>query len=145
MPLWAISCPGDFPLCLEFLPWAIWQRKFDRHFCTRGERGAAFDKEAASADSAGEAVKLFSLRRGIADFDCERRPWVRAAMGKAGIVIAGEEAVDDLSPWYSSQEDAGGVVDQNIFMFGVNGEVFPLMASRGDDGIFHRVKAFSGR
>ena len=129
MSLGPIPGPGDFPFGLELFPRAVRQGKLHRDFCSGGARGAAFDKKAASAYSAGQAIELFSLWRGVADFDCESRPGVCAAMGEAGIVVAGEEAVNDLSPWYSPQEVARGVVNQDIFMFSVNGQMFSLMAS----------------
>ncbi|ULA65444.1 MAG: hypothetical protein LZF86_210049 [Nitrospira sp.] len=66
-------------------------------------------------------------------------------MGKARVIIAGQELIDDASPRNSPQESARWIVDQNHFLVGVDREVFALVLSCGDDGVFHLYKASVGQ
>jgi len=62
---------------------------------------------------------------------------MRAAMGKPRVVIACQEAVDDMSPRNSAEQDTGGVMDENHLLVSVDDEEFPLMVGCQDNRISH--------
>ena len=93
-----IASPGHFRFRFVLFPWPIWKGKFHRQFSARCQRLTAFDEQASAADAAGQAVELFSFRRGVFHFDGQGGAGMRSRMREANIFVARRNAFDDVIP-----------------------------------------------